>query len=272
MSNTAAESVIRFESVHFEYPAEETDQPVQIFDDLTLDIPGGLVSLVGENGIGKSTLLLLAGARIFPQSGSIELLGRNTSQFLEAGFDPELEEQRNKVVSFVYQNMEFETEEPIGALFDFVHEAGAEDAAGDSPKEVIQALGLSGKTDAKMQELSKGEQQRAIIAMSLLYGSQVIMMDEPVFAVEPDRADKAFDYLQDIATGYNKHIYFSAHDIELTRRHAESVVLFHHDGRIEVGPTDRMLERETLEQAFRAPYDTLYRREKLYRDLLNKGL
>ena len=54
-------------------PADDSQRSAEdlniVFEDFSLDLPPGIVSLMGENGIGKSTLLFLAGARLFPAKG-----------------------------------------------------------------------------------------------------------------------------------------------------------------------------------------------------------
>lgn len=261
-------SPIRFSSVHYAWP-DNAEEPV--FTDLSIDLPDGLVFLVGPNGIGKSTLLLLAGARVFPQRGAVTILGTDAARFADAALDSALEEERNRLVSFVYQNMEFETEEPIGVLLEFVARSGAApDRAEALLDEMVRAADLGDRLGARMQELSKGEMQRAIVVMSVLYGSPIILMDEPVFAVEPSRAERLVAELRRLASD-GVTTYTSVHDVELARAHADAVVLFGEDGSVTAGDPGELLDRPRLEEAFRAPYDTLYERQRLYRGLLNES-
>lgn len=256
---------IRFSDVWYSWPENE-ENPV--FTDLSIDLPEGLVFLVGPNGIGKSTLLLLAGARVFPQRGAVTVLGTDAARFVDAALDPALEEERNRLVSFVYQNMEFETEEPIGVLLEYVAQSGvAPDRAGTLLKRMVRAADLGDRLGARMQELSKGEMQRAIVVMSVLYGSPIILMDEPVFAVEPARAERLLGEIHRLAAD-GITVFTSVHDVELARAHADAVVLFGEDGSILAGDPADLLDRARLEDAFRAPYDTLYERQRLYRGLL----
>jgi ABC-type bacteriocin/lantibiotic exporter with double-glycine peptidase domain len=104
---------IQLDRVTFTYP--EADTPV--FRDLSLNLPGGITSLVGQNGTGKSTLLLLAGGNIVPQEGRVLIHDVDTRDIR----DPAI---RQKYVSFIYQNMEFETEEKIEPLLHYVYENG----------------------------------------------------------------------------------------------------------------------------------------------------
>ena len=95
---------IIFQDVSFSY------DEAQVFSGLTLEVPPGVTSLTGPNGAGKTTFLLLAGGRLLPETGKVLLAGEDTA----ALDDPE----KNRLCSLVYQNMEFEAEEPLGDLLD----------------------------------------------------------------------------------------------------------------------------------------------------------
>ncbi|MBB6478899.1 ABC transporter ATP-binding protein [Spirochaeta isovalerica] len=238
-----------------------------LFKDMSLDLPQGVVSLVGQNGTGKSTLLLLAGGRLLPEKGTVEILGRNSSELAS-------EEERNSLVSFIYQNMEFETEETIGQLLSTIYEGGFHKKKDPSLlKTIIDVLELGSLLDKRTGEISKGEMQRTVIAFSILYGSSIIMMDEPVFALENNRKEVVLAYLNEYAAQYGVTIYYSIHEIDLSRKYSTSALLFTKEGQILSGPTREIMSKENLEKAYQVPMDMLYQRENLYRShLLEDGL
>lgn len=255
-----------FTDVTFAYPG---DPEGPVFTDLSCRVPTGMVAMVGPNGVGKTTFMLLSGARLFPRSGVVTLLGRRTSDFTEALDDPTVEEQRNRLCSFVYQNMEFETEDSLGEILELV--AGTARLAQIQPprlKEVVETLELGGDVGLRLQELSKGAMQRAIIALSVLYGSPLLCMDEAVFAVESHRAERVFSWLRNWSKNNGATLLFSAHDIDFSRRHADGAVLFGAGGSVEAGSSGEILSRDRLENAFRADWETLHRRQALYREML----
>ena len=276
------ETAVRFEDVGFYYPKQEIEvvddqiaavenpaEVTQVFHAVTADLPAGMMSLVGQNGIGKSTLLLLAGARLFPHEGTITVFGTDTKEFVDAAVDPEVEHERNRYVSFVYQNMEFETEESVGELMEFVYENGFYEETDPSfLKELTKTLELEKVLHLKTQQLAKGQLQRAIVGFSLLYGSRIIMMDEPVFALEEPQKDRVFGFLLDFSRSRNVPIYYSAHNLELTEKYSDYMLLFSKTGDFKIGPTSELFTREEIEAAYQAPLDALYRRDNLYRDVL----
>lgn len=275
-------SAVSFEKVSFFYPKQDIevvddsieavtnpDEITQVFSRVSAELPSGMMSLVGQNGIGKSTLLLLASGRIFPHEGRVSILGTDSREFVDAGLDPELEMERNRLVSFVYQNMEFESEAPVRELMEFVYENGFYD---DRPPEflddLIRELELSNTLHLKTQQLAKGELQRAIIAFSLLYGSRMIMMDEPVFALEEPQKDRVFGFLLEYSHSRSVPIYYSAHNLELTEKYSDYMLLFSRTGDFKVGPTSELFTRDEIEAAYQAPLASLYKRDSLYRDVL----
>jgi ABC-type cobalamin/Fe3+-siderophores transport system ATPase subunit len=242
------------------YGWEEGGPPV--FQDLDLVLPNGVVSLVGQNGTGKSTLLLLAGGVMLPTAGRVLIHGVDSRELRD-------ETARHRHVSFIYQNMEFETDEPIGAVLAFVHRSGflAEKDPG-LVGELVTVFELERCLGRKLQQLSKGELQRAILAFSLLYGSPIVIMDEPVFALEETQRYRALEFLTRYAARANVSIYYSAHELDLSERYSRHILLFHKDAPPVLGPTDTMFVRERIEEAYQVPMTMLKARERLYRKLL----
>ena len=160
--------LVQFRNVSFFYVNRERPENEQvgaddinfIFRELELDLPGAVLSIVGGNGVGKSTLMLLASARLFPVSGSIRLFDTDSSQWRHAGEKPEIEAERNALVSVVYQNMEFESQDSIAALIEQVFALGLHNSNSDwvieECREVLELDGLMGR---RFQQLSKGEMQ-----------------------------------------------------------------------------------------------------------------
>ena len=118
-------NIITFNNVHFSYPPVEGDvdengnqiQSPVVFDHFSAELPSGFVSLVGPNGSGKSTFMLLASGRILPQEGKIWLFGKDTCTLTD--------DDKNELASFIYQNMEFDTDDKVFDLLDYVYSNGA---------------------------------------------------------------------------------------------------------------------------------------------------
>jgi ABC-type cobalamin/Fe3+-siderophores transport system ATPase subunit len=249
------EELLRFHNVHFAYGEEEP----QIFAGLDLSLPPGTTALLGPNGSGKTTFLLLAGGRLLPQQGSVRLIDRDTTRLQD-------DTLRNRYASFVYQNMEFESEAPVGELLEAVLQNGFYERKdpGLIPQ-LTRVLELEGLTGRRTQELSKGELQRVIIAFAVLYGPKTLMMDEPIFALEQQQKERAMEFLTGFVAEQGISLLYSVHELEISRRYADRILLFHSGG-VELGPVEELTGREKLEQAYQVPYHTLHRRERLFRE------
>ena len=271
---------ISFSDVTFAYPPVEGDLdengnqivPPPVFDHFTGEIPldsdSRFISLIGPNGSGKSTFMLLASGRIMPDKGSVSLFGKNISDMDE--------EQKNLVASVIYQNMEFETDESVKELLSYVYQNGAlnGNAAAvtkckeDLLSEVVDILELATVLDHGLMELSKGEIQRVLIAFSLLYGSASIFMDEPMFAMENRQKNSVLSYLKEFTKKTGTVIVISMHELDLTRKFADRVLLFRPDRSMAYGTPDEIMTNEELEKAYGMPASMLKNHEDMTRETL----
>lgn len=274
---------LEFNDLTFSYPPVENDKdengnqivPPVIFEHFSAGFPGGcFLSLVGQNGCGKSTFLLLASGRLAPSAGSVTLLGKNPF-FLN-------QEDKNLLASVIYQNVEFEDDEKTGVLLEHVFNNGAlkGSASGileESKKtgksllqETIQVFELEKFLDRSILHLSKGELQRTVLAFSLLYGSPAVFMDEPMFAMEESQKEKSLSYLKEFVKKTGTTIYCAMHELDLTKKYADLVLLFYPDRDMSLGTPDEVLTPKDLERAYNIPAAMLKEKESLNREQLRQ--
>lgn len=264
-----------FDDVTFTYPPVEGDVgadgaqvvPAPVFEHFSAALPRGFVSLVGQNGCGKSTLMLLASGRLAPDSGSVSLLGRSLF-----GMD---ENEKNLLATVIYQNMEFETEDSVSSLLSQVYAGGrfagraeAVRSGGDLLDEAVSVFELGGVLGHALTHLSKGEIQRVLLAFAVLYGSESVFMDEPMFAMEERQKESSLAYLREFSRKTGRTIYVAMHEIDLSRRFAENVLLFYPNRDMALGTPDEVLTDEELEKAYQIPAALLKRKEDMTREQL----
>ena len=291
---------LTFDNVSFTYPLMgdeiETDEngkpilPSPVFDYFTATLPGGFTSLIGPNASGKSTFMLLAAGRVKPQQGKVYLFGKDIATLSEV--------ERNNYASFIYQNMEFEQDDAVKALLEQVQAAGASrdsrttNTAGQksgsteagattgkgvsSPalpalNDVISVFELEKLLDKKLNGISKGEMQRVLMAFAVLYGSKSIFMDEPMFAMQDNQKHKAMEYLRDYSIKNDIPIFIAMHELELSRRYAQNVLLFHPNRDMDFGTPEEVLTNEALERAYGVPAALLRETEELNRKSLREA-
>ncbi len=268
---------LTFDNVSFTYPLMgdeiETDEngkpilPSPVFDYFTASLPGGFTSLIGPNASGKSTFMLLAGGRVKPQQGKVLLFGKDIAALDET--------TRSGIASFLYQNMEFEQDDPVKSLLEQVQTAGSTYAAGSRAQpalsDVISVFELEKILDRKLNGISKGEMQRVLMAFAVLYGSKSIFMDEPMFAMEDAQKHKAMEYLRDYSIKNKIPVFIAMHELDLSRKYAENVLLFYPNRDIDFGTPDEVLTNEALEKAYGVPVALLRETEALNRKSLNEA-
>ncbi|MBP5402002.1 MAG: ATP-binding cassette domain-containing protein [Treponema sp.] len=271
-------NVVTFNDVSFSYPGIEGDVDengkqipgAMVFDHFSAEFPNGFVNLVGPNASGKSTFMLLASGRILPSEGKIWIFGKETSLMSE--------QEKNETASFVYQNMEFDTDDKVCDLLNYVYSGGAfkgrTDAVCDKKidllEEIKNVFELVQCGEKKLNNLSKGEMQRVIAAFSLLYGSKSVFMDEPFFACEDVQKDKFVKYLRDYCKVKNITVYVSMHELELTKKYAETVMLFYPNHDIDLGTPEEVMSDKDLEKAYGIPVSMLKHAESMTRNQIKE--
>ncbi|MGL1894640.1 MAG: ABC transporter ATP-binding protein [Spirochaetaceae bacterium] len=254
-------SIISIKNILFGYQEDK-----DVFKNLSLEIPPGVTTFIGQNGTGKSTLMLLAAGRLLPENGEILLLDKNTKDITD-------EEELNSKASIIFQNMEFDTEETIGDLLEMVYNNGHHSKKADKKliEEIINIFELKESLNKKTNSASKGEMQRVVIAFALLFGSPIILMDEPVFALENHQKDKVFKYVIQYAKEHKISIIYSIHDLDISKKFCDNVALFYKDGTVSIGKKEDMLINEKIEEAYQVPIHLLHEREKLNRETLQNN-
>lgn len=268
--------MIQFNDVTFKYPDDPSDldkagNPIinkPVFEHFTGTIPSSFTSLVGPNGCGKTTFMMLASGRLIPQNGNVKLFDQNIGALGE--------QQKNLVASVIYQNMEFETQQPANELLSYVYKngnfrgnaKGIEDR--DLLAEVTEVFELGNVLTRPLQKLSKGEIQRTLLAFSLLYGSMSIFMDEPLFAMEFKQKENSLNYLKKFSNETGTPMYISIHELELSKKYADNVLLFYPNRDMTFGSPEEVLTKDDLEKAYGVPYGMLKDQEEMNRQTFSE--
>ena len=241
-----AEHILRAENVCFKHDSEEAFT----IQDFSFSFPeSGMVGLLGPNGVGKSTLMALLAGVFMPASGKVYVEGKTTDAF--AG-----EEDINQHVTFIFQNMEFETDAVVADLMEMV--AGRNpDTKRASISALAEEFGISGILKNSIQKVSKGELQKVILCFALLSKPRILLLDEPVFALRREDALHALEVLRRYCHEHNLLVVFSMHEIEYMEKFSEAVILFHKDSTYETGPASECLKPEKLEAVYGVPYSML---------------
>jgi putative ABC transport system ATP-binding protein len=154
---------------------------------------GEYVAIVGESGVGKSTLLNLVAGLDRPDQGSIQLDGEELSRLNEKA----LTQWRRDKLGFIFQA--FHILPHLTLLQNVVlplwlqGKAGA--AAEQSALQMLEAVGLAERAASWPSELSGGEMQRVAIARALVHKPRLVLADEPTGNLDPANAARILNLL-----------------------------------------------------------------------------
>lgn len=187
---------------------------IEVLKDLELEVsPGERVAIVGESGVGKSTLLAVLGAVLEPSSGGIWFEGKEISRLNEA----ELAEFRNRSVGFVFQFHyllpEFDALENTAMP---LRMRGVEKVEASAKAEkLLRAVGLSNRFHHRPAELSGGEQQRVAIARAMVGEPKLIFADEPTGNLDIGTARSVSELLFGVVREGCRSLILATHNLEL---------------------------------------------------------
>ncbi len=202
----------------------------RVLDSVSAEIPPGAAAIVGPSGSGKSTLLRLLNRLANPSAGTISYRGRPL-----ADCDP-LELRRE--VSLVPQ---------LPALLEGTVESNLRYAAGLAQREadVERCLRLAGLAAAyagrDVTRLSVGEQQRAMLARSLVQQPRVLLLDEPTSALDEAARDAIEATLAELRRELDISVVLVSHDPEQARRLSDWVVRLEEGRAVAAGPLETVL-------------------------------
>lgn len=162
--------------------------------DLALD-PGGFIAIMGESGVGKSTLLNLIAGLDLADEGHVAIDGVDLASLDD---DARTLLRRDKV-GFVFQafhilpHLDLAQNVALPLALQGADEARALSRAAD----LLSEVGLGGRANAYPKELSGGEMQRVAIARALIHQPILLLADEPTGNLDPETAARVLDILSE---------------------------------------------------------------------------
>ena len=183
-------------------------------DGVTLSIEEGeFVAIVGTSGSGKSTLLNMMGGLDTPTSGSIQVKGKELSEFK----DEQLTIFRRRNIGFIFQNYNLV---PVLNVFENIVlpvELDGNKVDKKFMKEVVQMLGLEDKLNNMPNNLSGGQQQRVAIARALVSKPAIVLADEPTGNLDSKTSSDVLGLLKVTSQKFQQTLVMITHNNEIAQ-------------------------------------------------------
>ena len=236
MSSVYRDPILELKDVGFRYSRGK-----DFINNLNLSVRDGeIIGLLGANGSGKSTILKLAGGILNPTDGLITLWGNPLHLYKN--------KDRAKLLCYLPQildiNVPFRVRELVGMglyPYDVAPEIGVDES--------LEMVGLKGKEESYIKNLSGGEVRRTFIAMTLLQGAGLLLLDEPLANLDIKYQIEFLRLLGELKEKKNISVIMALHDINMALQF-EKVMLIKDGKMLGIGSPEMVLTKELLRDAF----------------------
>ena len=205
---------------------------------------GEFIGLIGSNGAGKTTLLRVILGLTAPTSGSVRVAGRERSG-------------RNPLIGYVPQKIGLDPDMPIrardlvglgidGHRFGIPRPTAKRNALID---EMLVAVDATRFADARVGNLSGGEQQRIMIAHALISRPRLLLLDEPLANLDIRSEQEVVSLVARIAAEQNVAVLFAAHGMNPLLPVMDRVAYIAR-GRVAIGTTAEVVTTESLSRLY----------------------
>ncbi len=209
--------IVSVDKLFFQYNSSE------VLSDLSFALHrGDYVGLVGPNGSGKTTLIKILLGFYKPAKGGVRLFGRDPNAFEDwhkVGYLPQ------KIVSF---NPHFPaTAKEIVALGLLSRKKATSASGRPEPLTVDEAMELMDITNLKNKligELSGGQLQRVLVAKAMMSMPELLILDEPTTALDPETRERFFALMKHLNEGKGVTIIIITHDVGTIGKYASKLL------------------------------------------------
>ena len=199
-------------------------------DRLTFDVPqGSIFGLLGPNGSGKTTTIRMVLKILLPDEGTIQVLGRDLDEagMMRIGFLPE---ERG-----LYKGMRVEDHL---VFFGELHGLAPAEARRRS-RSWLERFEVPDWGHRKVQELSKGMQQKVQFIGTILHDPVLVILDEPFSGLDPVNARLMKDVMLELRDR-GATVIFSTHQMDQVEKSCDRICLIHKGTVVIEGPLDRI--------------------------------
>ena len=240
------ETILEAVDLHKRYPVRGTDLIVNAVNGVSLSLAAGeTLGIVGESGCGKSTLARLLVRLEEPTSGQILLDGVDLGSL----GDRAMREQRRKI-QLVFQdpyaslNPRRTAGQALGEVLAVHGLAGRGTGRRERVYELLDMVGLRRSFAERLpHEMSGGQRQRVGIARALAVEPRIILLDEPVSALDVSVRAEIMNLLAQLRDELGLSYVFISHDVAMVRHLSDRVGVMYLGRVVEAGPWKEVVDR-----------------------------
>ncbi|MEU4539946.1 ABC transporter ATP-binding protein [Streptosporangium sp. NPDC023825] len=205
-------------------------------DEVSLHVPAGSVfGFLGPNGAGKTTTIKMLAGLLTPTSGRVRLGGFDVARQRSAAmaqFGAVLEGSRNVYWSLsAWQNLMY-----FGRLKG-LRKAQVADRAGD----LLTGLGLWERRGDKVGGFSRGMQQKVAIAVALIAGPPIVLLDEPTLGLDVEATRVVKDWIAELARELGTTVLITTHQLDVAQELCDRVAVMRRGRLVADLPTHELL-------------------------------
>ena len=205
------------------------DGSISVLRDLQLSVRRGeSIAILGQSGVGKSTLLHVLGTLDHPTKGTVFFEGQDVF----AKTPDELARFRNEALGFVFQFHhllpEFTALENV--MMPGLLRGSDPSATRESARAILEEVGLSHRLEHPVGKLSGGERQRVAVARALVLDPPLVLADEPTGNLDPETGERVSELLLDLNRTRSTALVVVTHNQKLAGQMERALLL--DDGRL----------------------------------------
>lgn len=236
MSSLSKPPILELDRVRYSY-----EKGRDFINDISFGLSEGeFIGLLGANGSGKSTIMKLGCGILKPSSGTVSLWGK--------GLQTLNNRDRAKLISYLPQTLDITVPFTVRELVSMgLYPYDIPPAM--NVDEALDVVGLTGKAAAHLSDLSGGERRRTFIAMTLVQGAGLLLLDEPLANLDIKYQIELVRLLRKLRESRNIAVVMALHDINIALQF-DTVILIKDGTVMGTGRPETILTRDMLKQAF----------------------